>query len=231
MGGLDALEAKMREYADRYDDLWQSKAADAIRELRGERDDYKVQWERDSTALGKTLNELSMKLAVIQDLRAEFETSKKIGGALHNALELMKAERDALRVELMHERELADAATLEIRELRAELATLRRELAHNCTRETEISNERHELRAALAAVEKERDEIKARLVSHAMACPVGDLWDFIRQDAALAASSPEASADHRTASETSLPPARSSAEANENPHLPAQPSTGPTRRE
>ena len=141
MDNLDALEAKMREYADRYDDLWQSKAADAIRELRAEltavlkdpdwreccdlrqqaeaerdslraeRDDYKVQWQRDSTALGKTLNELSMKQAVIQDLRGE-------------------------------------------------LATLRRELAHNCTRETEISNERHELRASLAAVQRDLQDAR-----------------------------------------------------------------------
>jgi chromosome segregation ATPase len=139
MDNLDALLERLRFCAGPWSDPNLAKnAADAIRELRAElaqavqtvrelgavqatinaerdslraeRDDYKVQWQRDSTALGKTLNELSMKRAVIQDLRA-----------------------------------------------------------------------------SLAAVEKERDEIKARLVSHAMACPVGDLWDFIRQDAALAA--------------------------------------------
>jgi uncharacterized coiled-coil DUF342 family protein len=148
-------------------------AADALKELRGERDDYKVQWQRDSTALGKTLNELSMKLAVIQDLRGELAQAVQTVRELGAVQATINAERDSLRAELLTKD--------------AQLDALHRE-------ERALSEACLELRASLAAV-------KARLVSHAMACPVGDLWDFIRDDAALAASSPEAIAAHEAGNE------------------------------
>lgn len=49
-----------------------------VTDLTRERDEYKIWWERDSTSLGKALNELRFLRAVNEDSRAQIERLKEI---------------------------------------------------------------------------------------------------------------------------------------------------------
>lgn len=88
---LDELEERLRAFGYLYDPCI-AKAADAIAQLRRERYEYKLWWERDSASLGKVLNELSMERACKEDYRAGQNTAIRERDALAARVKVLEAD-------------------------------------------------------------------------------------------------------------------------------------------